>query len=497
VSLELPVRHAFARRDVGLVAVAIAIVLISFSARYGYHRDELYFIASGHHLAWGYPDQPPFVPALARLLTAIAPHSLVLLRLPSAVATAATVVLTGLLARELDGDRRAQVLAAVAIAVCNFATGSGHLLSTSTFLMPASATIVLLSLRAVRTGDDRLWLAVGVVLGLGLFDSDLPIFLVAGLVVGVVVCGPRRIFRSPWLYAGAVIALVCWTPTLVWQAHHAWPELKVARSIAAGNSGTSAPRWAFVPQQILLVGFFFTPMYVAGLWRLARHETYRWCRPVAVAYLVMTVVFLVEDGKPYYIAGIFPVALAAGAPWFLQWCDLRPSRRRLPIWATGLSLVGLLITLPILPMAEVHDTPIVAANYDAGETIGWPTFVAEIAGVYQSVPAIERAHAIVLGSNYGETGAVDRYGSADGLPSAYGVHNATWLWGPPPPSATLVVAIGFDRDRLTPYFGSVRLATKLNNHLDVDNDEQGAPVWMCSGLKASWSATWPKLRVYG
>ncbi|MGN6474592.1 MAG: ArnT family glycosyltransferase, partial [Mycobacteriales bacterium] len=167
----------FAQREVGLIALATTAVLVAFAARYGYHRDEMYFIASGHHLAWGYPDQPSFVPALARLLTAIAPHSLVLLRLPSALVTGVAVLLTGLIARELGGDRGAQILAATAIAVANFTMGAGHLLSTATFLMPVSAAIVLLSLRAVRTGDNRLWLAVGLVLGVGLSDSALPIFL--------------------------------------------------------------------------------------------------------------------------------------------------------------------------------------------------------------------------------------------------------------------------------------------------------------------------------
>jgi hypothetical protein len=491
--------HERATREICTIAALLAALLIAFSARYGYHRDELYFIASGHHLAWGYPDQPSFVPALARLMTWIAPHSLVVLRLPSAIASVAAVVLTGLIARELGGDRRAQVLAAVAIAVCNFTIGSGHLLSTATFLMPIGGAITLLSLRAVRTGDDRLWLAVGIVLGLGLFDSDLPIFLAGGLVVGVLINGPRRIFASPWLYAGALVALALWTPDLVWQGQHGWPELSIAKSIAAGNSGTSVPRAAFLPTEVLMVGFFFLPMYVAGVWRLVRNPTYRWCRSLGVAWIVMNIVFIAQAGKPYYVAPIFPAVFAAGAPWFLEWCDRKPWRRSLPIWATGLSLVGLVITLPIVPLSVIHDTPIVAANYDAGETIGWPTYVSEIALVYHSIPASPGASAdpIILGSNYGETGAVDRYGETYGLPTAYGVHNATWLWGPPPGGANRAVAVGFDRSDLTPYFSSVRLGTKLNNHLDVADDEQGAPVWVCSGLRSSWAAIWPKLRVYG
>jgi hypothetical protein len=145
----------------------------------------------------------------------------------------------------------------------------------------------------------------------------------------------------------------------------------------------------------------------------------------------------------------------------------------------------------------VHRTPVVALNYDAGETIGWPAYVRQIAAVYRSLPAAQRSTAIVLGSNYGESGAVDHFGRADGLPAAYGVQNAFWYSGPPPPSATAAVAIGFDRQALAPVCGRLRLAAHLNNHLGVRDDEQGAPVWICSALRGSWTAIWPGLRFLG
>jgi hypothetical protein len=102
----------------------------------------------------------------------------------------------------------------------------------------------------LRTGDDRLWLVVGIVAGIGLFDSDLIAFLLAAVVVGLAVAGPRRPFGTVWLYAGGAIAIGLWLPYLVWQASHGWPELAIARSIASGGSGTSAPRWALLPLQL-------------------------------------------------------------------------------------------------------------------------------------------------------------------------------------------------------------------------------------------------------
>jgi len=203
-----------------LAALLLAALLIAFSGRYGYHRDELYFLADGRHLAWGYPDQPPLVPVIARLMSDLAPASLVVLRLPSAAASAALVVLTGLIAREFGAERTAQALAAICIAVAPLVVGAGQLLSTTTFDLPAWALASWLIVRILRTGNDRLWLAVGLVTGAGLFASDLVAFLLFAVVVALAVAGPRRPFGSPWLYAGGVIALAMWVPYLAWQASH-------------------------------------------------------------------------------------------------------------------------------------------------------------------------------------------------------------------------------------------------------------------------------------
>jgi hypothetical protein len=161
------------------------------------------------------------------------------------------------------------------------------------------------------------------------------------------------------------------------------------------------------------------------------------------------------------------------------------------------TLTAIPLTLPVIPAADVHGTPVVALNYDAGETIGWPAYVREIAAVYRSLPASRRGSAIVLASNYGEAGAVGRFGPADGLPAAYSGHNGYWYWGPPPAAATTVIAVGFDRQSLAPVCARPRLAARLDNHLRVRNDEQGAPVWICRDLRARWTVIWPRLRDFG
>jgi hypothetical protein len=283
-----------------------------------------------------------------------------------------------------------------------------------------------------------------------------------------------------------------WAPYLAWQGSHGWPELAVARSIAAGGSGTSAPWWLILPEQFVLVAWYFSPIWITGLVRFFRDPELRWCRAVGVAYPVLAVAFMLTGGKPYYLAAYFPALLAAGAQPAVDWAGRAHRRRRAGLITAGLVLavLQLPITLPVLPISAVHDTPIVTLNYDAGETIGWPAFVAEIAMAYRTLPPAQRSATTVLTSNYGEAGAVDRFGPADGLPAAYSGHMSFWYWGPPPARATTAIVVGYQRSQLT-FCGSARLAAHLNNRVGVNDDEQGAPVWICQQLTRTWQAIWP------
>jgi 4-amino-4-deoxy-L-arabinose transferase-like glycosyltransferase len=470
-------------------------LLLAVSGRYGYHRDELYFITAGHHLAWGYPDQPPLTPFLARLLTGLAPGSLPVLRTPSALAMGAVVVVTAFTAREFGAGAAGQLLAAGAMAISAFLLGTGHLLSTSTFALLTWTLLLWLVVRTLRTSNDRLWLVVGLVAGVGLLDSDLLAFLLAGIVLGLLLSGPRRHFRSPWIWLGGLVAVALWSPYLLWQARHGWPQLEVSRAIAAGRSGTSEPRWAFVPFQFGLVSPLLAPIWIAGLVLLLRDARLRWARSIGWAYAFLVVAFVAKGGKPYYIAGMFPVLLAAGAEPTLVWVRRGRARlgRVLLTLAFVLSAPSALVAIPIVPLAALPHTPIVSFNYDIGETVAWPAYVTEIARVYDQAPG---ATAIVT-TNYGEAGAVDRYGAAYGLPHAFSGQNGYYYWGPPPDSARTVVAVGYDQALLARSFRSVQLAARLHNDRGIDNDEQNAPVWICSEPVADWHTLWRRFRVIG
>lgn len=484
---------------VGGAGAVVLAALLATAGRYGYHRDELYFLRAGRELAFGYVDQPPLTPLLARVATVLFGDSLVGLRVASAIAAALVVVCAGLLAREFGGGRGAQLLAAAATGASSYLLGVGHLLSTTTFDVLVWAMISWLAVRALRDGGAT-WLLVGLAAGIGLQNKVLPAFLVGALLIGVLVAGPREVLRTPWPWLAGLLALLIWTPFLVWEARHGWPMLQLSSAIAGGSSGTSASRWILVPYQLVIVSPLLVPIWGTGLWRLARDPALRRWRAFAVAWVLLLVLFVATGGKPYYMVGLYPLLLAAGAGPVVDWAARGAQRVRRGVLVAAVALaaaVSALLFLPLVPATALPGSPIAAINYDAGEQIGWPGVAATIARAADTLPPAERASTIVLTANYGEAGAVDHYGPALGLPPAYSGHNSYGEWGPPPASATTAIVVGYRPDVLKRWCGSVEPVARIDNGIGLDNDEQGAPVVVCRDLTASWAQLWPQIRRIG
>lgn len=247
----------------------------------------------------------------------------------------------------------------------------------------------------------------------------------------------------------------------------------------------------------MIVSVFLAPVWITGLVRLFRSPELRFARSIGWTYLLLLVVFVTASGKVYYPASIYPVLLAAGAQPTIGW--MRRGRRRVRRVTFTLALVfSALVSAAIaLPVTPIHDLRARGFAYDIGETVAWPTYVHETASAWNRLPAPQRARAAILTSNYGEAGAVDSYGPALGLPAAYSGHMGFWYWGSPPSSATAVLGVGFDPGYLERFFSSVRLISRLDNHLRVNNDEQHAPLWLATGRRESWTRIWSQFKNLG
>jgi 4-amino-4-deoxy-L-arabinose transferase-like glycosyltransferase len=478
---------AVAWRPLALVTAALTIALVALNGRYGYFRDELYFLGAGRHLAWGYPDQPPLTPFLAWVMNGVGHGSLVVFRLPAAASAAGVTLLTGLMARELGGNRFSQVLAAGTVAVSTYVLLSGHLLVTSTVDLLVWVALSWLVLRILRTGDEWLWLVAGVVAGIGFLNKELPIVLLLGFLVGVLLTpSARRLLRSRWLWAGMVVAAAAWTPVLTWQARHGWPQFTLAGQIRA-EYGTADERANFLVLQLLIFGLGATYLWMLGLVHLWRDAAWRPYRVMAWTWLVVLAFFVVTAGQGYYPAGTYPVLIAAGS------VVVGRRRRRWPIVAAVAATAALTVpaALPILTPTALADSPWSGLGETQRETVGWPALVDQVAAAYRTIPAAQRANAGIVTVNYGEAGAVDRFGPARGLPHAWSGHNGYGLWGPPTQALGPVVVVWEDTTPDEYFSGCTKFARVTGPVPNEESDE--ASVYVCAGPRGGWAAAWPRL----
>jgi hypothetical protein len=490
-------------RFVWIAGGVVFAVLMALSGRYGFHRDELYMLDSGRHLSASYVDQGVLAPLMARLTLTLFGVSLPGLRLWPALAAFATVVIAGLTAREFGGTRRAQLLAAVAVGCMPVLLGSDHLANTTSYMLLACAALALVAVRIGRTGDTRWWLAGGAVTGIGADDNH----LVAAFAVVLAVCalaipGGRGLVLNRWFAAGAVIALVIFSPDVWWQATHGWATLAMTHALNARNGG---------PANIVtwILGQFANPgvatiwIWPVGLRFLWRSRTRPLWRALAVAYGILFLLYALTTGaQAYYVSGLYVTLIAAGLVSWDGWLCARAARlRRFLIALAVTSAVSWLIALPVLPVADIAWT--YKDNPSLGETTGWPQLVQTVRGVWFSLPPAQRANAVIYASDYGEEGAINELGRGTGLPAAVGGQNTDWWWGPGNPDATTVLVIvpglqgvAPDEAQLRQYFTGVRLAATLPDPYGIPTIERGGHVYVCTGPRQPWGQLWNKLRKY-
>lgn len=478
-----------------LIAAAQLTIHLITNGLYGFHTDELYYIISGQHLSLGYVDYPPLTPLLARLDTTVFGISPWTLRLLPALTGATMVFLTGLCARELGASRRVAALAST-VALLSLYLLATWLFQTVEFDELTWMLAIYLLLRIVRTGDSRLFVLLGVDVGIG-FETKLTIVgLWLAIAIALLVSANLRHFlRTPYPWIGLIIALVFAAPNVAWQIANGFPTLTYLanhRTDIAQGGGTAA----FVGLFLLLIGPLFLPLFVAGLVILLRDPKFR---PMGILVGVVILLFL-PDGKAYYPAPVVPFVLAAGCVAVGR--IISTTRRR---WATGLVLAGgiieaavvLPIILPVVPPQSMHSAGIDRMNPDFANTYGWPEMTAQVGAVYNSLPVEQRARTAILAAIDGQAGAIDIYGGSEHLPQAISPHLSFWYWKPAGLDPTTLVTVGYMPDELTFLCGSLTRAGTVVIAYSIEDLNQGSPILLCTKLRESLDAAWLTLRNFG
>ncbi|MEV4124474.1 glycosyltransferase family 39 protein [Nocardia sp. NPDC049707] len=490
-------RPALAVVGVGAVAAMALAVLLFSASRYDYFGDELYFLAAGRRPSFGYADQGPVVPMLARLMDTIAPGNFFVLRLPVVALTVLGVVLCAVIARELGGGRIAQIFAAIAYATSPFLLLQGKMLTTNAVDTVLWVIITWLVVRWVRTRRDRLLLCAALVTAVDMQVKWLIPFFWISIAVGSLIFGPRELVRRPLLWLGAAIVVAATIPSLIWQARHDWPQLAMGKVII-GEQDILGGRLAFIPLAVQLAGYFGAVLLMYGVWALLCHTSLRPYRFLGATLLILVAIFLVIGGRVYYMAGMYGVVLAAGAVGIGELAGLLdPAPRR---WVTGagaaLAAVAtgiLLWSTPWRDAAQVQppvSTSEAAINIGVYGEFGWPELISGVTKAYDSLTPAERAGAIIVTNTYWQASALDQFERAN-LPPIYSPSRGFGYFGTPPDTASAVVAVGVDDDFLHWDFDNCAPVAKVDSRIGYPGNTQDVTVWTCTGLRHPWSEVWP------
>jgi Dolichyl-phosphate-mannose-protein mannosyltransferase len=513
VAASSRVPRSFRNSGLLLTFLAIAKLIIQFAGinHYGYFRDELYYIACGEHLAWGYVDQPPLIAFIAWLARHLFGTSLFATRLFPALAGAAIVYCTGRLAREFGGGALAEFLAALAILLAPAYLAFDSFLSMNAFEPLIWLLCAWIVIRIVKGADPRWWLVFGLLAGIGLQNKHTMLVFGFALVGGLLISGHARIFTSKWVWLAGGLAFAIFLPNLIWEARHGWPQIEVVRNGQEFKIlHISALQFTF--EQILFLQPLALPIWLAGLgWYFVGAQGKRF-RFLGWTYLIVMGIFIGLDGKSYYALPVYPVLMAAGGVALGNYFAAA-NRRWLAIAYASLLIVVGLITLPfgvpllpvdlfikysnLLPYAQHVKTerdPPVELTQLYSDMFGWDNMARQIARVYHGLPPSEQQGCAILAGNYGEAGAIDVYGPSLGLPKAISGHNSYYDWGPREYTGDCVIVFGERADEFKSYFAESKFAGTITNRYAAVA-ERDVHVYICRKPLEPLAVLWPKFKM--
>jgi Dolichyl-phosphate-mannose-protein mannosyltransferase len=503
-------KHSSESALIGFFSVVALLVHLLTKGRYGYFRDELYYIACARHLAFGYVDQPPLSILLLRLSQMLLGDSLPAIRLLPVLAGAATVAITGVIARELGGRGWAIALACAGSLCALFNLAVGNFFSMNAFESLFWMGCVYLLIRIINGGSPKLWLWMGALLGLGLENKHSTVFFAAGIFIALLLTPERRHFTRKWIWLGGLIAFAIALPNILWQARHHWPTYELLSNIAHSNKNVALSPAQFVAQQVVFMNPGTLPLWLGGLFWLFNSRDGRRYRALGIIYLVTLAQFILLHGKSYYLAPAYPMLFAAGGV-----AAERVSVARLkllkPVLLGVIFVTGALcapLALPILPpgklVAYMHalrlELPRTETSHTAqlpqifADQFGWEQMVGSVAHVYHHLRPEDRERAAIFCQNYGEAGAIDFFGPRLGVPSAISGHQNYFLWGPRDWTGEVVLVLDTNDEDEREQFASVEDLGQIVSSSWAMPFERRMHIFLCRDLKVSVPELWPRVK---
>jgi len=494
------------------VAFLKLILLLIFAGNYGLFRDEFYYIECSKHLDWGFVDQPPLSVFLLWLSRTLFGESILGIRIFAYTASCATVFVSGLIARELGGKRFAQILTAVCVVFSPVVLGGGSYFSMNAFDILFSSILFYLLIKIIKTENQKLWLLVGIVFGIGLQNKLSFLFLGLGLAAALLLTKQRRYFLSKDIYIAAAAAFLIFLPHLIWQTANGFPTLEFIRNAAERKNIRMGFAEYFIASMMEM-----NPAYIillsAALYYLFFDKAGKRFALLAWFYLVILAVFVLNSGKPYYMGILFPMIIAAGvvgAESLTNKYFIKSGRIILLFTLIPSYLLIAPFAIPVLSVESfLKFSEAVGIKPSSGERIltgvlpqffadrfGWKEMAGKVSEAYNKLSENEKKEVVIFAQNYGEAGAVNYYSGNLGFPGrVYSPHNSYWLWGPPSDwTGTVAIIVGSTAEDNIQWFEEVELAASHRSRFGMPYEN--VDIFICRKIKIPIEKVWASIKVF-
>ncbi len=497
-----------------LIFALVKLVLhLATAVNYGYFVDELYTIACGEHLSFGYVDIPPMAPFLSKISGLMFGYSLFSIHIFPALSGALLIVFTGLFVMELGGSRFAVLLACLAVLTAPVWLTMNSMLAYDNFDQLFTMIFFYLLLKLIKSDRPKMFLILGIIGGVCLLTKLTLAFAGIALAIALLLTKSRKYYASPWLWLAPLISLVIFSPYLFWQYSHQWPLIEYLNNYSQYGTYHAKPL-EYLGMITLMINPLTLPLWLLGLYYYFFDEEGKKYSEFGIIPLFMFIIlFIILKAKAYMIVAVFIPLIAGGCALLGKWI---PDRKWLWLKTlvvcvfvfVGIKLLPLFIPL-FSPEKLVHyykifnkytgqvkteNSEISVLPQTMADRFGWDELVRDIAEVYHSLPAEDQKKCTIFGGSYGAAGAVDLMGGQYGLPKAVSGHLSYYIWGPGDNTGEILITAGVKSVQLRSFYEEITLAKEFYNPYTMPRNN--VPIYICRKPNMNIQEAWKYIKNY-
>jgi hypothetical protein len=477
------------------------IYLPTFNKAYGYFIDEFYYIACANNPAFGYVDHPPLAPLVLTVFQFLFGSSIYALRFLPALAAAATVFYTGILTKEIGGNKFAQLLAACSLVAMPVTIAFGTFYSMNAFEPLLAVLLLLITVKIIKSGNAKFWIPAGIVMGLGMMNKHTFGVFILALVFALIVSGNWKLLFNRWFVFGGIISTLIFLPNIIWQILNDFPSLEFYRNISQ-DKNVYTPPLAFIMGQVMYMSPSTVLIWIAGIFYLLFSKRLKEFRFLSFLFAGLFLFMMLSGtSRPDRLAFAYPAVLAGGALFFetiISKFNLRLLKAPIVIFLFS----GLVLSLPILMPYFSYNfsqryTEWLGINTELemgkkpplhqilADRIGWEEKVKLVINAYNNLSEEDKNQTIIAAGNYGQAGAIELYGKPFNLPPVACAHNTYYLWSKERVKGNILLQLDNEEDYegFTRAFDSVEIYPGVFRNKYVSDHENNLVVFICRGPK--------------